>query len=49
MVKFGFGIAGGLTGLIFSIIGWDSGAETQTVEAVLDCAYSFQDYRCLEL
>jgi GPH family glycoside/pentoside/hexuronide:cation symporter len=34
MVKFGFGIAGGLTGVIFSVIGWDSGAETQTVEAV---------------
>ena len=34
MVKFGFGIAGGLTGVIFSVIGWDSGAETQTVEAI---------------
>ena len=34
MVKFGFGIAGGLTGVIFSVIGWDSGAETQTLEAV---------------
>lgn len=35
MVKFGFGIAGGLTGLIFSIIGFESGAPTQTEEAIL--------------
>lgn len=35
MVKFGFGIAGGLTGLIFSIIGFESGAPTQTEEALL--------------
>nr|WP_321222603.1 MFS transporter [uncultured Psychroserpens sp.] len=34
MVKFGFGIAGGLTGLIFSIIGFESGAATQTEEAL---------------
>lgn len=34
MVKFGFGIAGGLSGLIFSIIGFESGAATQTVEAI---------------
>lgn len=34
MVKFGFGIAGGLTGLIFSIIGFESGAATQTEEAI---------------
>ncbi|WP_299017076.1 MFS transporter [uncultured Polaribacter sp.] len=34
MVKFGFGIAGGLTGLIFSIIGFESGAPTQTEEAI---------------
>lgn len=35
MVKFGFGIAGGLTGVIFSIIGFESGAATQTEEALL--------------
>ncbi|WP_299098861.1 MFS transporter [uncultured Winogradskyella sp.] len=34
MVKFGFGIAGGLSGLIFSIIGFESGATTQTEEAI---------------
>jgi len=34
MVKFGFGIAGGLSGLIFSIIGFESGAATQTEEAI---------------
>ena len=35
MVKFGFGIAGGLSGLIFSIIGFESGAPTQTEEAII--------------
>ena len=34
MVKFGFGIAGGLSGLIFSFIGFESGAATQTEEAI---------------
>jgi GPH family glycoside/pentoside/hexuronide:cation symporter len=34
MVKFGFGIAGGLSGLILSIIGWESGAPTQSEEAL---------------
>ena len=34
MVKFGFGIAGGLSGLILSIIGWESGGATQTEEAL---------------
>ncbi|MCK0109999.1 MFS transporter [Flavobacteriaceae bacterium S0825] len=34
MVKFGFGIAGGLSGVIFSIIGFESGALTQTEEAI---------------
>ncbi len=35
MVKFGFGIAGGLSGVIFSIIGFESGAPTQTEEAII--------------
>jgi GPH family glycoside/pentoside/hexuronide:cation symporter len=35
MVKFGFGIAGGLTGVIFSVIGFESGAATQSEEALL--------------
>lgn len=35
MVKFGFGIAGGLSGLILSIIGWESGGATQSEEALL--------------
>ena len=34
MVKFGFGIAGGLSGLIFSFIGFESGAATQTEDAI---------------
>jgi len=34
MVKFGFGIAGGLSGVIFSLIGWESGAEVQSEEAL---------------
>jgi len=33
MVKFGFGIAGGLSGVIFSVIGWESGGATQSEEA----------------
>lgn len=34
MVKIGFAVAGGLTGLIFTIIGFHSGEATQTPEAV---------------
>ncbi len=34
MVKFGFGIAGGLSGLILSVIGWESGGATQTEESL---------------
>jgi GPH family glycoside/pentoside/hexuronide:cation symporter len=34
MVKFGFGIAGGLSGVIFSVIGWESGGATQSEEAL---------------
>ena len=34
MVKFGFGIAGGLSGVILSIIGWESGGDTQSAEAL---------------
>jgi GPH family glycoside/pentoside/hexuronide:cation symporter len=34
MVKFGFGIAGGLTGVIFSLIGFESGSPTQSENAI---------------
>ena len=34
MVKFGFGVAGGLSGVILSVIGWESGGPTQTEEAL---------------
>ena len=34
MVKFGYGIAGGLSGVILSVIGWESGGATQTEEAL---------------
>jgi len=34
MVKFGFAIAGGLSGLIMSYVGFDSGAETQPEGAI---------------
>ena len=34
MVKFGFGIAGGLSGVILSIIGWESGGASQSAEAL---------------
>lgn len=34
MVKFGYGIAGGLSGVILSVIGWESGSATQTEEAL---------------
>jgi glycoside/pentoside/hexuronide:cation symporter, GPH family len=34
MVKFGFAIAGGLSGAIMSIVGFDSGAETQPEGAI---------------
>lgn len=34
MVKFGFGIDGGLSGVILSVIGWESGGFTQTEEAL---------------
>ena len=34
MVKFGFGIAGGLSGAILSIIGFDSAVEVQTENAI---------------
>ena len=35
MVKFGFAIAGGLSGLILSLIGFESGAETQSETAII--------------
>ena len=41
MVKFGFAIAGGLSGVILSIIGFDSGAETQTEGAILGLRVAF--------
>ena len=34
MVKFGFAIAGGLSGLIMSLVGFDSTAAIQTEEAI---------------
>ena len=43
MVKFGFAVAGLMTGIIFSIVGFDSGASVQTPEALqgLLSAYVF--------
>ena len=35
MVKFGFAIAGGLTGVILSLVGFTSGAVTQPEEAII--------------
>ena len=35
MVKFGFAIAGGLTGLIFTIIGFDASLEVQSERAII--------------
>lgn len=40
MVKFGFAIAGGLSGIIMSIVGFDSGAATQP-EAAIDGLRAF--------
>ena len=34
MVKFGYGVPGGLSGVILSVIGWESGGATQTEEAL---------------
>ena len=34
MVKFGFGIAGGLSGAIFTVIGFDAGLEVQSESAI---------------
>lgn len=34
MVKFGFAIAGGLSGIIMSVVGFDSGAATQPEGAI---------------
>ncbi|WP_111708552.1 MFS transporter [Lutibacter citreus] len=41
MVKFGFAIAGGLSGVILSSIGFDSGAETQTESAIIGLRLAF--------
>lgn len=41
MVKFGFAIAGGLSGVIMSLVGFDSGAETQTEEAIIGLRAAF--------
>ena len=41
MVKFGFAIAGGLSGVILSTIGFESGAETQTESAIVGLRLSF--------
>jgi GPH family glycoside/pentoside/hexuronide:cation symporter len=41
MVKFGFAIAGLLTGVIMSAVGFDSGAATQTESAVTGLRLAF--------
>ena len=41
MVKFGFAIAGGLSGAIMSIVGFDSGAETQSEGAIIGLRAAF--------
>ncbi len=41
MVKFGFAIAGGLSGVIMSSVGFDSGAETQTEGAIIGLRVAF--------
>ena len=41
MVKFGFAIAGGLSGAIMSMVGFDSGAETQTEAAIIGLRGAF--------
>lgn len=41
MVKFGFAIAGGLSGVIMSMVGFDSGAETQTEGAIIGLRVAF--------
>jgi GPH family glycoside/pentoside/hexuronide:cation symporter len=41
MVKFGFAIAGGLSGVILSFVGFDSGAETQTEGAIIGLRAAF--------
>jgi GPH family glycoside/pentoside/hexuronide:cation symporter len=41
MVKFGFAIAGGLSGVIMSTVGFDSGAETQPEGAIAGLRFFF--------
>ena len=41
MVKFGYGVAGGLSGVILSVIGWESGGATQTEEALFGLRFFF--------
>lgn len=41
MVKFGFAIAGGLSGVIMSFVGFDSGAEVQTEGSILGLRMAF--------
>jgi GPH family glycoside/pentoside/hexuronide:cation symporter len=41
MVKFGFAIAGGLSGVIMSLVGFDSGAETQSEGAIIGLRAAF--------
>ena len=41
MVKFGFAIAGGLSGVIMSFVGFDSGAETQSESAIFGLRAAF--------
>lgn len=48
MVKFGFAIAGLLTGLIMSLVGFDASAATQTEGAVTGLRLFFQASRSWE-
>lgn len=47
MVKFGFGIAGGLSGAILSVIGFDSALEVQTDSAIIGLRLFFTGFPIL--
>jgi len=44
MVKFGFGIAGGLSGLILTVVGFDSAVEIQTESALIGLRLFFSGF-----
>ena len=44
MVKFGFGIAGGLSGAILSVVGFDSAVNIQTEEALIGLRLFFSGF-----